>query len=80
MARDSYRLSQLPPYVLARVDELKTRLRAQGRDIFDFGLGNPDGASPAAAVARLQAELGRPGFQRYMPSRGLPEPRAAICA
>ena len=79
MARESYRLSQLPPYVLARVDELKTRLRAEGREVYDFGLGNPDGPSPAAAVARLQSELARPGFQRYMPSRGLPEPRQAIC-
>jgi alanine-synthesizing transaminase len=79
MFRDTYRLTQLPPYVLARVDELKSRLRAEGRDVFDFGLGNPDGASPAAAVARLEAELARPGFQRYMPSRGLPEPRQAIC-
>jgi alanine-synthesizing transaminase len=79
MLRDTYRLSQLPPYVLARVDELKTRLRAAGRDVCDFGLGNPDGPSPAAVVARLTAELARPGFQRYMPSRGLPEPRQAIC-
>jgi alanine-synthesizing transaminase len=75
-----YRLSQLPPYVLARVDELKSRLRAEGREVFDFGLGNPDGPSPAAAVARLQEELGKGGFQRYMPSRGLPEVRRAICA
>jgi alanine-synthesizing transaminase len=75
----SYRLSQLPPYVLARVDELKNRLRAEGRDVCDFGLGNPDGASPAAAIARLSAEVARPGFQRYMPSRGLAEPRQAIC-
>jgi alanine-synthesizing transaminase len=79
MFRDTFRLSQLPPYVLARVDELKSRLRAEGREVFDFGLGNPDGPSPAAAVARLKAELERPGFQRYMPSRGLPEPRQAIC-
>src|SRR4051794_27921978 len=79
MFRDTYRLSQLPPYVLARVDELKSRLRAEGREVFDFGLGNPDGPSPAAAVARLKAELERPGFQRYMPSRGLAEPRQAIC-
>ena len=75
MARDTYRLSQLPPYVLARVDELKSRLRAEGRDVFDFGLGNPDGPSPAAVVARLQAELGKAGFQRYQPSRGLPVTR-----
>jgi alanine-synthesizing transaminase len=79
MPLSTYRLSQLPPYVLARVDELKSRLRAEGREVFDFGLGNPDGPSPAAAVARLQAELGKAGFQRYMPSRGLPEVRAAIC-
>lgn len=76
----TYRLSQLPPYVLARVDELKSRLRAEGREVFDFGLGNPDGASPPAAVARLQAELGKLGFQRYMPSKGVPEVRQAICA
>jgi alanine-synthesizing transaminase len=80
MSLSTYRLSQLPPYVLARVDELKSRLRAEGRDIFDFGLGNPDGPSPAKAVARLTAELATPGFQRYMPSRGIPEIRAAICA
>src|SRR5216110_677222 len=79
MARDTFRLSQLPPYVLARVDELKARLRADGRDVCDFGLGNPDGASPAAVVARLTEEMGRPGFQRYMPSPGLAEPRQAIC-
>src|SRR5262245_33009021 len=80
MPLSTYRLSQLPPYVRARVDELKSRLRAEGREVFDFGLGNPDGPSPAAAVARLQAELGKTGFQRYMPSRGLHEVRAAICA
>ncbi len=80
MSWSSYRISQLPPYVLARVDELKAKLRAEGREVFDFGLGNPDGSSPAAAVERLRLELAQPGFQRYMPSRGLPEVRQAICA
>src|SRR3954465_5079891 len=73
------RLAALPPYVLAAVDELKSRLRAEGHDVFDFGLGNPDGASPAAVVDRLTAEARRPGNQRYMPSKGLPEVRRAIC-
>ena len=39
-------MAALPPYVLAAVDELKSRLRAEGHDVFDFGLGNPDGAEP----------------------------------
>src|SRR5499427_7491320 len=73
------RMASLPPYVLATVDELKSRLRAEGHDVFDFGLGNPDGPSPAAAIDRLTTEARRPGNQRYMPSRGLPEVRRAIC-
>jgi alanine-synthesizing transaminase len=77
--RSSERLKALPPYVLAAVDELKTRLRAEGHDVYDFGLGNPDGPSPSAAIDRLVTEARRPGNQRYMPSKGLPETRHAIC-
>jgi alanine-synthesizing transaminase len=77
--RSGGRLATLPPYVLATVDELKTRLRAEGHDVYDFGLGNPDGPSPVAVVERLITEVRRPGSQRYMPSKGLPEPRKAIC-
>ncbi|MBC8133038.1 MAG: aminotransferase class I/II-fold pyridoxal phosphate-dependent enzyme, partial [Deltaproteobacteria bacterium] len=73
-------LAALPPYILAKVDELKSRLRAEGHDVYDFGLGNPDGPSPAAAIDRLVTEARRPGSQRYMPSKGLPETREAICA
>ena len=77
--RGEGRLAALPPYVLATVDELKSKLRAEGHDVYDFGLGNPDGASPAAAIDRLVTEARRPGNQRYMPSKGMPEPRQAIC-
>ncbi|MDB4979872.1 MAG: aminotransferase class [Myxococcales bacterium] len=69
----------MPPYVLAAVDELKSKLRAQGHDVFDFGLGNPDGPSPKAVIERLVTEARRPGNQRYMPSKGMPEVRRAIC-
>ena len=73
------RHAALPPYELATVDELKSRLRAAGHDVYDFGLGNPDGASPRAAVERLIEEVQTPGNQRYMASRGVPEARKAIC-
>src|SRR5882757_3005167 len=78
-AKQFARLAALPPYVLAAVDELKSKLRAEGHDVFDFGLGNPDGASPKAVVERLIAEAQRAGNQRYMPSKGMPEVRRAIC-
>ncbi len=80
MQRVFHRLSQLPPYVLARVDELKSKLRAEGHEVYDFGLGNPDGPSPAGALERLIAEARKPGNQRYMPSKGIFEVRRAICA
>lgn len=40
------RLSALPPYVFARLDELKARAREQGLDLIDLGMGNPDGSAP----------------------------------
>ena len=44
------RLSALPPYVFARLDELKARAREQGLDLIDLGMGNPDGPTPAPVV------------------------------
>jgi alanine-synthesizing transaminase len=74
------RLAGLPAYVLAQVDDLKTRLRNAGADIFDFGLGNPDRGSPPSVVERLIAEAPRPAHHRYAPSPGVPALREAICA
>src|SRR5258707_15835019 len=73
------RLAGLPAYVLAQVDELKTRLRAAGENVYDFGLGNPDRGSPPAAVERLILEARPPAHHRYAPSPGIPALRQAIC-
>ncbi|MCS6812931.1 MAG: aspartate aminotransferase [Cyanobacteria bacterium] len=52
------RLRNLPPYVFARLDELKTKAKEQGLDLIDLGMGNPDGATPdpvvQAAIAAIQ--------------------------
>jgi aspartate aminotransferase len=54
-------------------------LKAQGQDVLDFSVGEPDQPTPqhisAAAVAALAA-----GRTRYTPSAGLPELRAAVAA
>ena len=63
------RLQALPPYVFARLDELKARAREQGLDLIDLGMGNPDGPTPQpvveAAIAAVQnsANHGYPPFE-----------------
>ena len=36
------RLDRLPPYVFAKVNEIKMEARRTGEDIVDLGMGNPD--------------------------------------
>jgi alanine-synthesizing transaminase len=74
------RLGGLPPYVLAQVDEAKSRLRQAGQEVFDFGLGNPDRGSPPAVVKRLIETAENPAHHRYAPSQGIAPLRQAICA
>ncbi len=54
-----------------------TNLRAQGKSVISFGIGEPDFPTPehivGAGIAALDA-----GQTRYGPSEGLPELRAAI--
>jgi aspartate aminotransferase len=61
--------------VLAEVN----RLRAAGRDVISFGIGEPDFATPANVVDAAHAALGQ-ARTKYGPSDGLPELRAAIAA
>src|SRR5688572_13547982 len=74
------RLAELPPYILAAVDEKKDELRAAGVEVFDFGLGNPDRASPPAAVEELRRAAAETALHRYQPSPGLLPLRRQICA
>ena len=50
---DFARLSRLPPYVFSITSELKMAARRRGEDIIDFGMGNPDGPTPAHIVQKL---------------------------
>ena len=48
-----YRIKRLPPYVFAEVNRLKAKFRAEGMDIIDFGMGNPDMDTPRHIVEKL---------------------------
>jgi aspartate aminotransferase len=48
-------------------------------NVFDFSLGNPDLAPPAAFTAALQAVVAEiPGHHRYMPNAGYPDTRQVV--
>ena len=74
------RITGLPPYVLAEIDALKMAARRAGEDVIDLAFGNPDIASPDAAVDKLAEAVHNPRNHRYSSSRGIPKLRAAVAS
>lgn len=72
------RLSSLPPYVFARLDELKANARAQGVDLIDLGMGNPGGPTPAPVVDAAIAAINDERNHGYPPFEGTASFRSAI--
>ena len=72
------RLKALPPYVFARLDELKARAREQGLDLIDLGMGNPDGATPEPIVEAAIEALRNPANHGYPPFEGTASFRRSI--
>ena len=66
-----YRIKRLPPYVFAEVNKLKAELRADGRDIIDFGFGNPDLPTPPHVIDKLIETVQKPKTTGYSASRGI---------
>jgi alanine-synthesizing transaminase len=80
MEDEFYRLKRLPPYVFAEVNAMKAKARADGRDIIDFGMGNPDSPTPDHIVEKLAETARNPRSHRYSTSRGIPGLRRAVAA
>ncbi len=72
------RVKMLPPYVFARLDELKARAREQGLDLIDLGMGNPDGPTPQPVVDAAIEALKNPANHGYPPFEGTASFRRAI--
>ncbi len=76
---DFPRMQQLPQYIFKQVIGWMEKARAAGEDIIDFGMGNPDGATPAHILAKVHEEIDNARNHRYSVSRGIPDLRRAIC-
>lgn len=73
-----YRIKRLPPYVFEEVNAVKARLRAAGRDVIDFGMGNPDMPTPPHIIEKLVEAAQKPRTNRYSASKGVPGLRRSI--
>jgi LL-diaminopimelate aminotransferase len=74
----SRRLTELPTYVFAWLDELKATARARGADLIDLGMGNPDQPTPPSIVDAIAAAYADPRNHGYPPFRGTRRFREAV--
>jgi alanine-synthesizing transaminase len=68
---DFHRVRRLPPYVFEQVNRLKAAARANGADIVDLGMGNPDLPAPKHVIEKLVETAGKPRTDRYSASKGI---------
>lgn len=73
-----YRISKLPPYVFAVINEMKAKARAAQLDVVDMGMGNPDGETPRAVVHKVIEAVQNPRNHRYSQSKGIANLRQEI--
>ncbi|OHB77789.1 MAG: LL-diaminopimelate aminotransferase [Planctomycetes bacterium RBG_16_59_8] len=76
----SQRLDRLPPYLFAEMERKKKALQAQGKDIINLGIGDPDQPPPKAVLDKLTSALHDGGIHQYSPTTGTDEFRQGIAA
>jgi len=78
MFKLSKKLQNLPPYLFLEIDKAKRKARAQGRDIIDLGVGDPDQPTPRHIIEALYQASKDPSCHRYALDQGMPALRRAI--
>ena len=74
----SDRLKKLPPYLFAEIDKAKRAARAEGRDIIDLGVGDPDSPTPGFIIEALKKASEDGKNHHYAFDAGMPELRKTI--
>jgi len=78
MFRLSKKLQALPPYLFVEIDKAKRKARAEGRDIIDLGIGDPDLPTPRHIIEALYQAAQDPATHRYALDQGMPALRRTI--
>ncbi|MDP3041206.1 MAG: LL-diaminopimelate aminotransferase [Candidatus Omnitrophota bacterium] len=78
MFKFSKKLQALPPYLFLEMDKAKRQARAEGRDIIDLGIGDPDQPTAKFIIDALSRAALDPANHRYALDQGMPVLREAI--
>jgi len=77
-SRRSERLSRIPPYLFVEIDRRKRAAIAAGRDVIDFGIGDPDRPTPSFVVDAMAEAIRSPSNHRYASTVGSAAFREAV--
>ncbi len=72
------RLGRLPPYLFVEINQKIAELQAKGKDVINFGVGDPDLATPSHIIEKVCEAAHNPANHRYPETGGLPQLREAI--
>lgn len=72
------RIKRLPKYVFAAINEIKLKMRQEGKDVIDFSMGNPDGPTPNHIIEKLCEAAQKPKNHGYSVSKGIDKLRIAV--
>lgn len=72
------RIKNLPPYLFAKIDVMKSEMQKKGADLIDLGIGDPDLPTPGHIIAALERAARDPKNHRYPSYSGMMEFREAV--
>lgn len=74
------RLEKIPPYLFAEIDRKRLELVAEGVDIINIGVGDPDQPTLDNILQAMHHAIDDPSTHNYPPYRGMIEYRQATIA
>ncbi len=74
-----YLTEKLPPYIFASIYQFKSEASANGIEVLDFGMGNPDSAPPKHVMSRLSELANDPKVFGYSTVGGIEILKKSIC-
>lgn len=72
------RIRNLPPYLFAKIDDMKREALAKGVDLIDLSIGDPDIPTPVHIVEAMKRAVEKPEHHRYPSYAGMLSFREAV--